>query len=540
MYYQPYEELSPDEIIEYLRKSRSDDPLLTVEEVLEKHETILDEWAERHLGAKIPEENKFREVVSGETIEDRPEVKEVLRLVESPKYKAILVVEVQRLSRGDLEDAGRLIKLLRWSNTLVITPQKTYNLQDEYDRDAFERELKRGNEFLEYQKKIMGRGRNLSVSQGNFIGSIAPYGYNKIFVQEGKRKCPTLEINEYEATAVRMIFDMYVNQDIGRHTIAKKLGECGFKPYRADAWNQDVVKGILTNPVYIGKVRWNWRKAVHIVEGGEVLVKRPRRNVDEYLTFDGKHEPIISEELFIAAQEKNGRNARVKTDFSLKNPLASLVYCRCGKTMSYRVYKTSDGGERSGPRLLCLQQHNCGTTSCTFDEMMAEVRKTLQQCIDDFEVRIENDDVDARKLHNDLIKRLKEKYAELEKKELRQWEKYSDEKMPKPIFEKLNAEVLKEKEEVQQALCTAEESMPEPVDYQEKITRFRAALDAIDDPTISVERKNVLLKACIERIDYSREKAHRMTKEEAEKLGMTTSKGLWSKPPMELSIKLRL
>jgi len=182
MYYQPYEELSPEEIIVYLRKSRSDDPLLTVEEVLEKHETILDEWAERHLGAKIPEENKFREVVSGETIEDRPEVKEVLRLVESPKYKAILVVEVQRLSRGDLEDAGRLIKLLRWSNTLVITPQKTYNLQDEYDRDAFERELKRGNEFLEYQKKIMGRGRNLSVSQGNFIGSIAPYGYNKIFV----------------------------------------------------------------------------------------------------------------------------------------------------------------------------------------------------------------------------------------------------------------------------------------------------------------------------------------------------------------------
>ena len=119
---------------------------MTVEEVLLKHETILDEWCETNLGAKIPETNKFREVVSGETIDDRPEIQKVLRMVESPKIKAILAVEVQRLSRGDLEDAGRLIKLLRYTNTFVITPQKTYNLQDEYDRDIFERELKRGNE----------------------------------------------------------------------------------------------------------------------------------------------------------------------------------------------------------------------------------------------------------------------------------------------------------------------------------------------------------------------------------------------------------
>ena len=68
MYYQPKINFSPNEVIAYLRKSRSDDPLLTVEEVLSKHETMLDEWAEKNLGAAVPEENKFREVVSGETI----------------------------------------------------------------------------------------------------------------------------------------------------------------------------------------------------------------------------------------------------------------------------------------------------------------------------------------------------------------------------------------------------------------------------------------------------------------------------------------
>ena len=58
MFYQPEVNFKPEEILDYLRKSQSDDPLLTVEEVLAKHERILDEWAERNLGGKVPEENK--------------------------------------------------------------------------------------------------------------------------------------------------------------------------------------------------------------------------------------------------------------------------------------------------------------------------------------------------------------------------------------------------------------------------------------------------------------------------------------------------
>jgi cell shape-determining protein MreC len=60
--------LAPEETVDYLRKSQSDDPLLTVEEVLAKHEKILDEWSIKHLGAKTPENQKFREIVSGETL----------------------------------------------------------------------------------------------------------------------------------------------------------------------------------------------------------------------------------------------------------------------------------------------------------------------------------------------------------------------------------------------------------------------------------------------------------------------------------------
>ena len=255
MYYQPQIDFRPDQVLAYLRKSQSDDPLLTVEEVLAKHETILDEWAQRTLGGVVPEENKFREVVSGETIKGRPEVQKVLRLMESPRIRAILVVEPQRLTRGDLEDIGRMMKLLKHTHTLVLTPPRSYDLSDEYDWDAFERELKRGNDYLEYTKKILNRGRLLSVSQGNYIGSHPPYGYDRVFVTEGKRKYPTLAENKTQADVVRMIFHWYVDEDLGYQKICHRLDGMGIQPPRSEYWSPAALKDLLSNVHYVGKVR---------------------------------------------------------------------------------------------------------------------------------------------------------------------------------------------------------------------------------------------------------------------------------------------
>lgn len=550
--YYDFTQFKADEILAYLRKSRSDDPLLSVEEVLAKHEAILDEWAERYLGEKIPEENKFREVVSGETIADRPEVQKVLKMIESPKIKAVLVVEVQRLSRGDLEDAGRLIKLLRYTNTLVVTPPKTYDLRDEYDRDAFERELKRGNEFLEYQKKIMNRGTLLSVSQGNYVGSIPPYGYNKVWITEGKRKCPTLAINTEQANVVRMIFHMYVNEDLGMPTIANRLDEMGITPPKGDRWSKESIKDMLINIHYIGKVKWNWRKTVTIVEDSEIVKTRPKSQIGEFLVYDGKHEAIISKELFNMAQEKAGRNHRAKGTTKVRNPLASLLYCRCGRAMTLRTYKCHDGK----PRLICIDQSHCKTGSCTFDEMMDIVVDILKQCINDFEIRIKNESGDAVKLHEKLLKTLEKKMQDLEAKELAQWEAQSNpdpsQRMPAEIFKKLNEKLLKEKEEVKEAMCNARKSAPNPIDYEEKLFRFREALDTLLDPDVDAEKKNRLLKACIERIDYKREAPQRIKNPEKKTRKNTRLKGKyvkqnvlpsganWTNPPIEIDVKLKV
>ena len=127
----------------YLRKSRQDDPRETVEEVLAKHEAMLQEYALREFGHKIPEENIYREVVSGESIESREEMKKVLSRIEDPNIKGVLVVEPSRLSRGDLLDCGRLINDLRYTKTLVVTPMMTYDIENKMERNFFRRSFVR-------------------------------------------------------------------------------------------------------------------------------------------------------------------------------------------------------------------------------------------------------------------------------------------------------------------------------------------------------------------------------------------------------------
>ena len=536
----PYEvNFAPDEVIVYLRKSRSDDPSLTVEEVLAKHETILDEWAERQLGAPVPEKNKYREVVSGETIKDRPQMQEVLRRMESPQMKALLVVEVERISRGDLEDAGRLMKLFRYTQTVIITPQKIYDLQDEYDRDIFERELKRGNEYLEYSKKIMNRGRLLAVQQGYFIGNSAPYGYEKTFYMDGKRKCHTLKIKEDEANIVRMIFDLYVNQNIGYGKIAKRLDQLGVKPPRGEYWSPASLRDLMENVHYIGKIKWNHRKHRTSVEDSEIIQSRPKARYGDYLIVDGKHEAIISEELFFAAMEKHGKNARTKANTSLANPLAGLLFCRCGRAMVYRP-NIRNGKEINAPRLVCPNQTHCHNSSCTYDELIVYIIDILQKCIDDAEIQLQDFDHNSRDLHINLIRNLENRLAELERKEILQWEKYSEEAMPKQIFDNLNAKVLKEKEETQQALRNARTSLPDPSCYQKRLVAFRDALNALQDPNMSVEQKNRLLKTCIERITYSREKSYRAIRDSVLDPEQHANQKGWITPPFSVDVILRI
>ena len=403
-------ELKTDEIIMYLRKSRTDDPALTISETVAKHEQMLDDYCMRTWGAAIPEENRFREIVSGETIAARPEMQKVLHLIEQDRFKAILIVEPQRLSRGDLEDIGKLSKLLRYTNTYVITLQYSYDLTDERDRDYFERELKRGNEYLEYSKRIMMNGRNLSAEKGYFTCSRRPYGYNRVFRKDGNKKYPTLEIIPEEADIIRMIYSLYVDGN-GATKIANRLNSIGIKPQRGDHWTPPSIYDILDNPIYIGRIRWGYRKTVKSVESGDIVKHNPKNK--DYQLFAGKHEAIISEHLWSVVRERREASdrPRVKVSKELQNPLSGLVWCSCGRMMIRRPYSG-----RCADRFQCPEQATCGNASCTMQEMLDAVTNALRNAVDDFQVRISAGDSAEASRRAENLRILKDKLSDLERK----------------------------------------------------------------------------------------------------------------------------
>lgn len=526
--YKEYTKFLPDEILVYLRKSRSDDPSLTVEEVLEKHESIIREWIENNLDGPIPEENYYREVVSGETIAGRPEVQKLLRRMESPKYKAVLCVEVQRISRGDLEDCGRIMKLFRYTHTKFITPYKIYDLEDEYDRDGFERELKRGNEYLEYTKKILQRGIKVSIQNGNFIGPTAPYGYKKTRVVDGKKKNPTLEIVEDEAKVVRMIFDWYANEQIGASKIADRLNNSGIQPRIAKEWKKSTIIKMLDNELYIGKIREGIRTTVHRVVDQEII-KAYKYNLD-YTIHDGQHDAIVDEELFFKAKNRKGSMPKHKRGTTLRNPFATILRCKCGSHMELKYH-------RNKWRFICANQNHCRNASVLYDDFVPRIIEIVKKHIDDLTVAYNASDENEYDKHNEYISLLESKLNDIEQKEISLWETYSEEGMPKNIFDKLRTKYENEKKSIETAIAKAYNEIPEKIDYGEIIFTLHEVIDMVQNNDVSAESKNKFLKTAIEKITYSRNPAIRMTPAEAEEKGIKTENG-WYMPDFEVDMDL--
>lgn len=500
-------DLKGKEIIMYLRKSRSDDPLMTVEEVLQNHEQMLDDWmaTQQPKGGQIPEENRYREVVSGETLESRPRVQELLRRIESPDIKAVLVKEPSRLSRGDLQDIGYLVKVLMYTGTLVLTLQGAYDLRNDRDREQFERELMRGNDYLQYQKKILKDGKLLAVKNGCYIGSFPPYGYKKVSYKEGRNTCHTLEPIPEEAEVVKRVFDLY-RQGIGSIRISEILDKEHVPVPVGKNWSYVTINSMLCNIHYLGKVKWNHRPHTHRVAEGEI--KKHRFSAEDYLVFEGRHPAIIDQEAWDAVQAIKGSIPRNKKGTELRNPLSKIMYCTCGTTMKWQ--QVTNGGKKIGvPRFYCTDPRCKVNGSATVHEVLKEVKQALQDGIEDFEERIEQGTDNSAEIHQQTVARLEKRLKELQELEVKQWDEKTRGGMPDHVFERLNSQTVAEIKDITQALCEAKDSAPVHVDLHEKLVTFKAALALLGDPDAPVKEQNAILQACIERIVYSRPRQDR-------------------------------
>ena len=123
-------------------------------------------------------------------------------------------MEVERLARGDTIDQGIVAQTFKFSDTKIITPIKTYNPNNEFDEEYFEFGLFMSRREYKTINRRLQRGRMASVKDGKYVANKAPYGYNRIRIENDKGW--TLEINKEEADVVRLIFELYT---VGEKTI---------------------------------------------------------------------------------------------------------------------------------------------------------------------------------------------------------------------------------------------------------------------------------------------------------------------------------
>ena len=477
----------------YLRKSRQDDPRESVEEVLAKHETMLQEYAVREFGQKIPEGNIYREVVSGESIEDREEIKKVLARIEDPQIRGVLVIEPSRLSRGDLEDCGRLISDFRYTHTLVVTPYMTYNLENKMERKFFQDELLRGRDYLEYTKEILLRGRIAAVKRGCYIGTRPPFGYKKIKVG----KDHTLEIVEEDAAVVRLIFDMYTKQGLTRGIIAKRLTEMGIKSPAGGTWNKDTVRFIIRNKHYIGQVVFNRVKETTVIENGERVTKRLAQPDEDVLAVPGLHPAIIDDETWEAAQKLIARHPRVKHIHPLKNPLSTILVCgKCGKTMIQHTYP------HAVTRYECKTRPRCYKSVAVpllYDAVLAALEEADLPAL---KLKVKNDDGNALKIQQKQLEKLEKQLVEFEDQEDKQYELLETGQYTQDLFERRHAALRAKMEECKSQIYQTKQTMPKAINYEERVKALEDAIAILKDPEATPEEQNKLLKAILDRVEF--------------------------------------
>lgn len=330
----------------YLRKSRKDEEaeLRGEGETLARHEKALFELAKHH---KIDISEVYKEIVSGETIASRPVMQQLLSEVEQGIWTGVLVMEVERLARGDTIDQGMVAQTFKLSNTKIITPMKIYDPNDEYDEEYFEFGLFMSRREYKTINRRLARGRLASVKEGKYTGSIPPYGYVRKKLEHDKGY--TLEPDPECAGVVRLMFDLYTKGELqqdgsrrpmGFSLIAHKLNNLNIPSPNGVSWSSTTINWIIGNPVYIGKTKWKFKPQTKKVVNGQVIIGRRFGTDDEKITAEGMHPAIIDNATFELAQKIRAENDKppVQRDLSLKNPLAGIVVCGlCGNTMIRRT-----------------------------------------------------------------------------------------------------------------------------------------------------------------------------------------------------------
>lgn len=501
----------------YLRKSRAD---LEAEahgegETLLRHERTLTEYAIKN---KLSVTKIHREIVSGETIASRPVMQQLLNEVEQGIWSGVLVMEVERLARGDTIDQGLVAQTFKYSDTKIITPMKIYDPNNEFDEEYFEFGLFMSRREYKTTKRRLRNGIDASSKEGKWVFNKEPFGYKRKKLENEKGF--TLDVLPDEAAIVKMIYELYTigeeQEDgsikrLGSTLIANKLNALNIPSSENKEWIPAVILDILKNPVYMGKIRRNYKPEVKKMQDGTVTKKRLRNTSDKWQLYKGLHSAIVDEDLFYRTQEllEQNKPKPIPGNRSIKNPLAGLIICGCcGAKMVRRPYPN-----RTPDAVICPKS-GCKNISSYLSFVENRILVSLQQWLTEYKLQLSienkqlasNTEIEVKK---QAVKKLEDEMSGLTKQlnnihDFLEQGVYSTEtfmERAKMINEKIN-DATKKLKAATKSLEEDNKTYKSIVEFIPKVEHVLAVYDSVEDPEV----KNALLDEVVSKAVYTKTK----------------------------------
>lgn len=476
----------------YLRKSRKDAELeaLGQGETLARHAQALADLAAR-LGISIAQ--TYREVVSGDTIAERPQMRALLAAVNAGAWDGVLCMDADRLGRGDSIDQGVIMQSFLYSSTLIITPDKIYDPGDESDSEFFEIKLFFARREYTMIKKRMQRGRLASAMAGCYQSPRAPYGYERWHDPATKKW--TLRPVPEKAEIVRSCFAWYADSDLGTNTIARRLNDMGLTTDLGGRWTPSSVRQMLANPTYAGLIRWNNRTTQTRIVDGQRVRNRPLS--DAPVLVDGLHPAIVDRALFDRVQAMFAGHAKrpLNADKPLSNPLAGLLICgQCGRHLHAKHTPNRRGD------FICCQTQDCPTCATYIDVIEDALLEILGGWAADVEAAPEPPEDPDAAARSAARAQLLDQQRTLQQQSDRLFDLLEQGVYTVQVYRQRRADLDARLEAAREAL-EALDAGPRPDPRRLLLPRLRTVLDGYRAAATAAE-KNALLRSVVDHVDY--------------------------------------
>lgn len=486
-------------VCRYLRKSRDDGEGETLEETLARHARMTEVMASDR-GLEIS--HTYYEVVSGESIEDRPEMMKLLYAIRDMLWDIVIVVEVSRLSRGDGSDQQRIINAFQLTSTECLAGFKMYDLEDKDDCDLFKRKLQSSREEYEAIVERLNGGVTNTINSGYSAGGITPYGLKRI----GSRRKYTYEQDPET-------FDNYLEilrycHDEPKPTwggLRRHLHALGIKsPTGKNWWSLPALRYLIENDKFLGRNIWGVHQTKYVLT--DSLGRQKKRVINDNPTeVDAKWPAFVDEEYLKEARARINGEPKVIPNRTLKNPLAGLLRCnKCGYLLVRRP--NSGNGHLYYVHPNWKNDDDCKCKAVQVDHVLNLLAETLEADANEAEYLLGDGGIaETRERIESNIERTEKEVASAKKSRVDVYDRLERGVIDEDVYAVVDA---REKERIE-ALLNSIAEQKQNLDslrqssIEEHIVCLHQMIDAIRGDSLTPEQVNNVLKQFIGSIMYS-------------------------------------